>query len=81
MPNPAEGYESYMVPTLFGPCATNLIEASDPSRVSAFWIWAVERGLLLDRLLRAWEPGATSQELMSVRTCWLLPRWLRTGKG
>ena len=30
MPNPAEGYESYMVPTLFGPCATNLIEAADP---------------------------------------------------
>ena len=29
MPNPAEGYESYMVPTLFGPCATNLIEAAD----------------------------------------------------
>jgi ubiquinone/menaquinone biosynthesis C-methylase UbiE len=28
--NPAEGYESYMVPTLFGPCATNLIEAADP---------------------------------------------------
>lgn len=30
MTNPAEGYESYMVPTLFGPCATNLIEAADP---------------------------------------------------
>lgn len=30
MPNPAEGYESYMVPTLFGPCATNLIEAAAP---------------------------------------------------
>jgi ubiquinone/menaquinone biosynthesis C-methylase UbiE len=30
MPNPAEGYENYMVPTLFGPCATNLIEAADP---------------------------------------------------
>ena len=30
MSNPAEGYESYMVPALFGPCATNLIEAADP---------------------------------------------------
>jgi ubiquinone/menaquinone biosynthesis C-methylase UbiE len=30
MPNPAEGYESYMVPTLFGPCATTLIRAADP---------------------------------------------------
>jgi ubiquinone/menaquinone biosynthesis C-methylase UbiE len=30
MSNPAEGYESYMVPTLFGPCATSLIEAADP---------------------------------------------------
>jgi ubiquinone/menaquinone biosynthesis C-methylase UbiE len=30
MPNPAEGYESYMVPTLFGPCATRLTEAADP---------------------------------------------------
>jgi ubiquinone/menaquinone biosynthesis C-methylase UbiE len=29
MPNPAEGYESYMVPALFGPCAANLIEAAD----------------------------------------------------
>lgn len=30
MSNSAEGYESYMVPTLFGPCARNLIEAADP---------------------------------------------------
>ena len=30
MSNPAEGYESYMVPTLFGPWATKLIEAADP---------------------------------------------------
>src|SRR5262245_9736994 len=30
MANPAEGYESYMVPTLFGPCARILIEAADP---------------------------------------------------
>jgi SAM-dependent methyltransferase len=30
MSNPAEGYESYMVPTLFGPWATRLIEAADP---------------------------------------------------
>ena len=30
MTNPAEGYESYMVPTLFGPWATNLIQAADP---------------------------------------------------
>jgi len=30
MPNPAEAYESYMVPSLFGPCATNLIETADP---------------------------------------------------
>jgi ubiquinone/menaquinone biosynthesis C-methylase UbiE len=29
MSNPAEGYESYMVPTLFGPWATRLIEAAD----------------------------------------------------
>jgi len=28
--NPAEGYESYMVPTLFGPCATILIQAAAP---------------------------------------------------
>ncbi|MGH7185996.1 MAG: class I SAM-dependent methyltransferase [Pseudomonadota bacterium] len=28
--NPAEGYEGYMVPTLFGPWATNLIQAADP---------------------------------------------------
>jgi ubiquinone/menaquinone biosynthesis C-methylase UbiE len=28
--NPAEGYESYMVPTLFGPWATKLIETADP---------------------------------------------------
>ena len=32
MPNPAEGYESYMVPTLFGPCATTLIRAADPKQ-------------------------------------------------
>jgi SAM-dependent methyltransferase len=30
MSNPAEGYESYMVPTLFGPWATKLVEAADP---------------------------------------------------
>ena len=30
MPNPAEGYESYMVPTLFRPCARNLIQVVDP---------------------------------------------------
>ena len=30
MANPAEGYENYMVPTLFGPCATILIQAADP---------------------------------------------------
>src|SRR5262252_9277972 len=30
MANPAEGYESYMVPTLFGPCARILIQAADP---------------------------------------------------
>src|SRR5262249_34449334 len=30
MPNPAEGYESYMVPTLFGPCAKILLQAADP---------------------------------------------------
>src|SRR5262245_15999774 len=30
MPNPAEGYESYMVPMLFGPCAGRLIEMADP---------------------------------------------------
>ncbi|HEY7001295.1 MAG TPA: methyltransferase domain-containing protein [Candidatus Udaeobacter sp.] len=29
MPNPAEGYESYMVPTLFGPCARHLIQVAD----------------------------------------------------
>jgi ubiquinone/menaquinone biosynthesis C-methylase UbiE len=32
MANPAEGYESYMVPTLFGPCARILIQAADPKR-------------------------------------------------
>lgn len=30
MSNPAESYESYMVPTLFGPWATKLIQAADP---------------------------------------------------
>ena len=30
MAYPAEGYESYMVPTLFGPCARILIQAADP---------------------------------------------------
>jgi SAM-dependent methyltransferase len=30
MPNPAEGYESYMVPTLFGPCAEKLIQVANP---------------------------------------------------
>jgi SAM-dependent methyltransferase len=30
MTNPAEGYESCMVPPLFGPWATNLIQAADP---------------------------------------------------
>ena len=30
MANPAEGYESYMVPTLFGPCAKILIQAAGP---------------------------------------------------
>jgi ubiquinone/menaquinone biosynthesis C-methylase UbiE len=30
MANPAEGYESYMVPTLFGPCARILIQEADP---------------------------------------------------
>lgn len=30
MSNPAEGYESYMVPTLFGPWATILVQAADP---------------------------------------------------
>jgi ubiquinone/menaquinone biosynthesis C-methylase UbiE len=32
MADPADGYESYMVPTLFGPCARILIEAGDPKR-------------------------------------------------
>jgi ubiquinone/menaquinone biosynthesis C-methylase UbiE len=30
MANPAEGYESYMVPTLFAPCARILIQAANP---------------------------------------------------
>lgn len=30
MTNPAEGYEDYMVPTLFGPWASALIRAADP---------------------------------------------------
>lgn len=30
MSNPGEGYESYMVPALFGPCATKLIDVADP---------------------------------------------------
>ena len=30
MANPAEGYESYMVPTLFGPCSRILIQKADP---------------------------------------------------
>jgi ubiquinone/menaquinone biosynthesis C-methylase UbiE len=30
MANPAEGYESYMVPTLFGPCARILVGAASP---------------------------------------------------
>ena len=30
MTNPAEGYESYMVPTLFAPWAARLIEAANP---------------------------------------------------
>jgi SAM-dependent methyltransferase len=30
MANPAEGYESYMVPTLFAPCARILIKVADP---------------------------------------------------
>jgi ubiquinone/menaquinone biosynthesis C-methylase UbiE len=30
MADPAEGYESYMVPTLFAPCARILIQAGDP---------------------------------------------------
>ena len=30
MANPTEGYESYIVPTLFGPCARNFIQAADP---------------------------------------------------
>src|SRR5215468_11089129 len=30
MANPAEGYESYMVPTLFAPCAKILIQAAGP---------------------------------------------------
>lgn len=29
MDNPAKGYENYMVPTLFGPCAKILVEAAD----------------------------------------------------
>ena len=29
MANPAEGYETYMVPTLFGPCARIFIQAAD----------------------------------------------------
>ena len=31
MSNPAEGYESYMVPALFGPCAANLIQVANPT--------------------------------------------------
>src|SRR5262245_28146443 len=30
MANPAEGYESYMVPVLFAPWASDLVEAADP---------------------------------------------------
>ena len=30
MANPAEGYESYMVPTLFGPCSRILIQEANP---------------------------------------------------
>jgi ubiquinone/menaquinone biosynthesis C-methylase UbiE len=30
MSNPAEGYENYMVPTLFGPWAARLVDAADP---------------------------------------------------
>ena len=31
MANPAEGYESYMVPTLFGPCARILVQVAEPT--------------------------------------------------
>ena len=30
MANPAEGYEIYMVPTLFAPCARILVQTADP---------------------------------------------------
>jgi len=30
MANPAAGYETYMVPTLFGPCARILVQVADP---------------------------------------------------
>jgi len=30
--NPAEAYESYMVPVLFGPWASDLVEAAEPRR-------------------------------------------------
>ena len=33
MANPAEGYESFMVPTLFGPCAGILIQAAGPKPI------------------------------------------------
>ena len=32
MTNPAEAYESYMVPVLFGPWASDLVEAAEPRR-------------------------------------------------
>ena len=58
MTNPAEGYESYMVPALFGPWAALLIDAADPRRTNAFWTWVAEPASLLARLRRGLEPVA-----------------------
>ncbi len=55
MANPAEGYESYMVPTLFGPCSRILIQEADPKRGERVLDVGCGTGIVALKLLRAWQ--------------------------
>ena len=46
MTNPAEGYESYMVPTLFAPWAARLVEPRNQSPANASWTWGAAPGIV-----------------------------------
>lgn len=58
MSNPAEGYESYMVPALFGPWASNLVHSADPKTGERVLDLACGTGIVARRAAARLGPNA-----------------------